>query len=140
VAEKERIGWWAARAPQSYGNDQLALHAIGRLGARDLAYAPDTAMVPQSVANGWAEHLLKRAIPGNSYLDWALRELGRKTGDRLVQIDDVIRKKILEVFKKKHRKKSFIDPLVKTAKLNDKDLAEFTGESLPSGFVWVKDS
>jgi hypothetical protein len=140
VAEKERIGWWAARAPQSYGNDQLALHAIGRLGARDLAYAPDTAMVPQSVANGWAEHLLKRAVPGNSYLDWALRELGRKTGDRLVQIDDVIRKKILEVFKKKHRKKSFIDPLVKTAKLNDKDLAEFTGESLPSGFVWVKDS
>ncbi|GAB4266914.1 MAG: Hsp70 family protein [Candidatus Rifleibacteriota bacterium] len=140
VSEKERLGWWAVRNPQSYGKDQLALHAVGRLGARDLAYAPDTAMVPQSVANAWAEHLLKKAFPGNSYLDWALRELGRKTGDRLVQIDDIIRKRIIDVFKKKHRKKSFIDPLVKTARLDDKELAEFTGESLPSGFVWVKDN
>jgi molecular chaperone DnaK (HSP70) len=140
VEEKERLGWWAVRAPQSYGNDQLALHAIGRLGARDLAYAPDTAMVTRHVAEAWAEHLLKRAVPGNSYLDWALRELGRKTGDRLVQIDDVIRKNIVDILKKKHRKKSFIEPLLKAGKLNDKDLAEFTGESLPSGFVWVKEN
>ncbi|MFZ5951487.1 MAG: Hsp70 family protein [Candidatus Rifleibacteriota bacterium] len=140
VAEKERLGWWAVRSPQSYGNDQLALHAVGRFGARDLAYAPDTALVPQSVANGWAEHLLKKAIPGNSYLDWALREIGRKTGDMLVQIDDQLRKSIIEVFKKKHRKKGFIDPLLKAARLDDKDLAEFAGESLPSGFVWVKDN
>jgi hypothetical protein len=139
VAEKERLGWWAVRTPQSYGNDQLALHTVGRLGARDLAYAPDTAMVPQSVAEAWAEHLLKKAIPGNSYLDWALRELGRKTGDKLVQINDVLRKKIVDLFKKKHRKKSFINPLLKAGKLDEKDLAEFIGESLPSGFVWVKE-
>lgn len=137
--EKERIGWWAARSPISYGKDALALHAIGRFGARDLAYAPETALLPQSVANEWAEHLLKRAIPGNSYLDWALRELGRKTGDKLIQIDDVIRKKIIDVFKQKHRKKAFIQPLLKAARLKEKDLAEFTGESLPSGFLWVKD-
>lgn len=140
VAEKERLGWWIARSPQSFGNDQLALHALGRFGARDLAYASDTAMVPQSVANAWAEYLLKRAFPGNSYLDWALREIGRKTGDMLVQIDDVLRKNIVDAFKKKHRKKAFIDPLLKAAKLNEKDLAEYAGESLPSGFVWVKDS
>ncbi len=140
VAEKERIGWWIARSPQSFGNDQLALHALGRFGARELAYASDTAMVPQSVANAWTEHLLKRAVPGNSYLDWALREIGRKTGDMLVQIDDVLRKNIVDIFKKKHRKKAFIDPLLKAARLDEKDLAEYAGESLPSGFVWVKDS
>jgi hypothetical protein len=66
VAEKERIGWWIAKAPPSYGVDSVALHALGRMGAAQLAYAPDSAMVPQSVANGWAEHLLKKAIPGNS--------------------------------------------------------------------------
>lgn len=140
VQEKERLGWWAARSPQSFGKDQLALHAVGRFGARELAYAPDTAMIPQSIANSWVEHLLKRAIPGNSYLDWALREIGRKTGDRLVQVDDVLRKNIVDVFKKKQRKKAFMDPILKAARLNEKDLAELTGESLPSGFVWVKDS
>ncbi len=140
VAEKERIGWWIAKAPPSYGNDSVALGALARLGARELAYAPDTAMVPQSVANAWVEHLLKKALPGNSYLDTALREIGRKTGDRLVQIDDLLRKNILDVFKKKMRKKSFIQPLLKAARLDDRDLAELTGESLPSGFIWVKDS
>lgn len=139
VSEKERLGWWIAKAPPSYGNDSVALGALARFGARELAYAPDTAMVSQSVVNAWAEHLLKKAIPGNSYLDTALREIGRKTGDRLVQIDDVLRKGILDVFKKKMRKKAFIQPLLKAASLDEKELAEFTGENLPSGFVWVKD-
>lgn len=140
VAEKERIGWWIAKAPPSYGIDSIALHALGRIGARELAYAPDSAMVPQAIANAWAEHLLKKAIPGNSYLDSALREIGRKTGDRLVQIDDLLRKSILDVFKKKLRKKAFIQPLLKATQLEDKELAEMIGEALPSGFVWVKDS
>lgn len=140
VAEKERIGWWIVKAPPSYGVDAVALSALARLGARELAYAPDSAMVSQAVANGWVEQLLKKAIPGNSYLDSALREIGRKTGDRLVQIDDLLRKNILDVFKKKLRKKAFIQPLLKAARLEDKDLAEITGEALPSGFVWVKDS
>jgi hypothetical protein len=51
----------------------------------------------------------------------------------------VLRKKIVDLFKKKKRKKNFISPLIKTAKLSDKDLGEFTGDSLPSGFVWVKE-
>jgi molecular chaperone DnaK (HSP70) len=139
VSEKERLGWWIAKAPMSYGKDALALHALGRLGARDLSYAPETNLIPQAIANDWANHLIRKAFPGNSYLDWALRELGRKTGDRLVQIDDVLRKNIVDIFKKKHRKKAFIKPLLKAARLADKDLAEFIGESLPSGFVWVKD-
>lgn len=139
VDEKERLGWWIARSPLSYGNDMLALYALGRIGARDLAYASESSMVSQSVTNAWTDHLLRRAIPGNSYLDSALRELARKTGDRLVQIDDELRKKVLDTFKKKNRKRTFIKPLVKVAKLNESELAEFIGESLPSGFLWVKD-
>ncbi|MDD3146818.1 MAG: Hsp70 family protein [Candidatus Riflebacteria bacterium] len=140
VAEKERIGWWIIKAPTSYGVDAVALSTLARLGARELAYAPDSALVGQAVANAWVEQLLKKAIPGNSYLDTALREIGRKTGDRLVQIDDLLRKSILDIFKKKLRKKAFIQPLLKAVRLEEKDLAELVGESLPSGFVWVKDN
>ena len=49
-------------------------------------------------------------------------------------------KGILDVFKKKVRKKAFIQPLLKAARLEDRELAEIIGEALPSGFVWVKDS
>lgn len=140
VEEKQRLGNWILLAPLSFGADSVALAALARLGARELAYAPDNLMVPQVTANAWAQTLLKKAIPGNSYLDTALREIGRKTGDRLVQIEDNLRKEILDVFKKKLRKKNFIQPLLKAVKLEEKDLQEITGEVLPSGFIWVKDN
>ena len=140
IEEKIRLGDWLLKAPLSFTTDTVALSALGRIGARELTYAPDNMMVPQRVANEWAMTLIKKAVPGNSYLDTALREIGRKTGDRLVQIDDIIRKDIVDIFKKKLRKKSFIQPLLKTVKLEEKDLQEITGEALPSGFIWVKDN
>lgn len=137
--EKERLGWKIIQTPMCYGVDASSLVTLGRLGTRILTYAPDSAMVSKSVADAWAEALIKKAFPGSSFLDTALRELGRKTGDRLVQIDDNIRKNIIEIFKKKQRKKQFIQPILKAAKLEDKDLAEITGDVLPSGFVWAKE-
>lgn len=140
IDEKKRLGDWILKAPLSFTTDAVALAALGRLGARELAYAPDSLMVPQKTANEWAVALLKKSVPGNSYLDTALREIGRKTGDRLVQIDDELRKQILELFKKKLRKKAFIQPILKAVKLEEKDLQEISGEALPSGFIWVKDN
>ncbi|MDD2623509.1 MAG: Hsp70 family protein [Candidatus Riflebacteria bacterium] len=137
--EKERLGNRIINTPMSYGVDAISLAVLSRLGGRILTYAPDSAMVSKEVADSWAAALLKKAIPGNSYLDTALRELGRKTGDRLVQIDDLIRKDIIDIFKKKQRKNAFLKPLIKAAKLEDNDLAEITGEALPSGVVWVKE-
>ena len=140
VEEKIELGNLILDTPMSFGVDMVALSTLARLGARELAYAPDSMMVPPSVANEWASKLLRKAIPGSSYLDTALREIGRKTGDRMVQIEDPLRKEILDVFKKKLKKKNFIKPLLKAVKLEENDLQEITGEALPSGFIWVKDN
>ncbi|NLI74913.1 MAG: Hsp70 family protein [Candidatus Riflebacteria bacterium] len=140
VPEKERLGWWALKAPLSFGRDAVALYAVGRLGARLLAYGPPEGIIHQSVANQWVEFLLPRSVSGGgSYLDWALRELGRKTADRLVRIDDVLRKRIVDQFRKAGKKKAFLDPLLEVHDLQADDYAQFCGESLPSGFVWVQD-
>jgi molecular chaperone DnaK (HSP70) len=140
VEEKKDLGNLILETPMSFGVDSVALSTLARLGARELVYAPDSLMVPPSVANDWAAKLLRKAMPGNSYLDTALREIGRKTGDRMVQIEDQLRSDILDIFKKKLKKKNFIKPLLKAVKLEENDLQEITGEVLPSGFVWVKDS
>jgi molecular chaperone DnaK (HSP70) len=140
VEEKINLGNLILETPMSFGLDVVSLSTLARLGARELAYAPDSLMVPPSVANQWASKLLRKALPGSSYLDTALREIGRKTGDRMVQIEDQLRKEILDVFKKKLKKKNFIKPLLKAVKLEENDLQEITGEVLPSGFVWVKDN
>lgn len=142
IEEKIRIGTWILRAPGTWGRDQIALYTLGRLGARVMSYAPPTMLVPVTTVSEWAEQLLKRgpAPAGSSYADWALREFGRKTGDRLVQVDDALRKRIFERLKTGDRKKSFLQPLLEVQVLQADDLAEFCGERLPSGFVWVSES
>ncbi len=138
---KTRLGSWILRAPGSFGRDQLALYALGRLGSRVMSYAPPTALVPVVTVSEWAGMLLRRGpSPAvGSYIDWALREFGRKTGDRLVQIDDAVRKTIIERLKANDRKKSFLHPLLEIQTLQADDLAEFCGERLPSGFLWVSE-
>lgn len=141
VEEKIRLGGWILQAPGSYGRDQLALYTLGRFGARVLSYAPPTTLVPVAVVSNWTELLLRRGpLPsGSSYADWALREFGRLTGDRLVQIDDALRKQIIDRLRAADRKKGFIQPLLEQQILQADELAEFCGERLPSGFVWVID-
>ncbi len=139
VSEKERLGWWILRAPASFGRDPVALYALGRMGAREMSYAGSTLLVPQATVQSWTEGLLQYPDTTASYFDWALRELGRKTGDRLVQIDDATRKRIVDLFKKRNRKKQFLTPLIEIRRLAAEDYADFCGETLPSGFVWVRE-
>jgi len=140
VGEKERFGWLALKSPISFAGDAVALYAVGRLGARMLSYAPPEFLIHQAVANQWTEFLLVRnASAGGSYQDLALRELGRKTSDRLSRIDDVLRKRIIDLFKKTGKKKSFFAPLLDVQEFKADDYATLCGEELPSGFVWVKD-
>ncbi|HNV72143.1 MAG TPA: hypothetical protein PKO06_20720, partial [Candidatus Ozemobacteraceae bacterium] len=72
-------------------------------------------------------------------LEWALREMGRRCADRLIQIDDTVRKRIIDRFKKENRKRGFIAPLQEVHHLEPEELTEFLGEALPSGFIWARD-
>lgn len=138
VSTKERLGTWIAKYPPTFSKDLVALYALGRLGARDLLYADHTLLVSQGFVQQWTEELLKHSTANLSYLDWALRELGRKVGDRLVQIDEQLRRKIIELLKKHARKKEFIAPLHTIKRAEEADFAESVGEAMPSGFVWLR--
>jgi len=65
--------------------------------------------------------------------------MGRRCADRLIQIDDTVRKRIIDRFKKENRKRGFIAPLQEVHHLEPEELTEFLGEALPSGFIWARD-
>lgn len=138
VQEKVRLGNLIINNPLSYSKDCVALYALGRLGARVMAYATQSDIVHAEIANKWAEELYNRHHTSpSSYLEWALRELARKTSDRHTRIDDTLRKKIIEMFKKQNKKKSFIQPLLEVQTFSDYDYEQFFGENLPSGIVII---
>ncbi|MBF0498819.1 MAG: Hsp70 family protein [Candidatus Riflebacteria bacterium] len=139
VSEKERLGTWITKAPPTFSRDTVALYALGRLGARELSYADHTLLVSRTVCQNWAVELIKHGAANISYLDWALKELGRKVGDLLVQIDEQTRRRIIEQLKRNNRKKEFLAPLHNIRRLEESEIAESFGEALPNGFLWVRD-
>ncbi|HNV72144.1 MAG TPA: hypothetical protein PKO06_20725, partial [Candidatus Ozemobacteraceae bacterium] len=66
ATEKERLGSWILKAPTTFSRDAMALMALGRLGARVLAYADHTHLVPRTTAQSWVESLLPRTIAGSA--------------------------------------------------------------------------
>ena len=140
VAVKTRLGDAIFQQPATFGRDTVALYALGRLGGRRLLYADQTLIVAPTTAQSWVERLFKYGHTQNSYLDWALKEIGRKTGDRLTQIDDLTRKRLVDLLKKHGRKKEFLAPLLHLEAWRPEDFAEGVGDQLPNGFVWVKDT
>ncbi|MBF0547661.1 MAG: Hsp70 family protein [Candidatus Riflebacteria bacterium] len=139
VSLKEKIGAGIIQTPFSFSRDTISLYTLGRLGARELLYADHTFLVPRETVTKWAQELLKRVSMKISYLDWALREYGRKTGDRMVQVEEATRKLIIDSLKVHDRKKDFMAPLYGIKRLEASDFAESCGETLPSGFLWVRD-
>ncbi|MFZ2956299.1 MAG: Hsp70 family protein [Candidatus Ozemobacteraceae bacterium] len=139
VSEKERLGNWITKAPPTFSRDMVALYALGRLGARELSYADHTLLVSGVSAQNWAVELLRHGSANISYLDWALKELGRKVGDRLVQIDEQTRRRIVEQLKRNNRKKDFLAPLHHVRRLEETEIADSFGEALPNGFLWVRE-
>jgi hypothetical protein len=69
--------------------------AIGRLGAREPAYGPLNTVVPPAEASDWIERLLAGGDNG-AMLQFAVVNLARRTNDRFRDIDDELRRRVLE--------------------------------------------
>jgi hypothetical protein len=85
------------------------LYALGRLGTRNPSYASATLTVDSQTVEAWTEILMRHLSSGGSYLEWALREFSRKTGDRLTEIKPELRKSVVELFKSDTERKLLLN-------------------------------
>ncbi len=98
IANKHRLGdELVRRLADVKTRDDLGVWALGRIGARVPLYGPLNLVVPPSKVKDWLTPLLAWSPAELDKAAFALAQLGRRTGDRVRDLDDATRAKLVEV-------------------------------------------
>ncbi len=130
---KAELGDAALAFPPKLGAvSNIALWAVGRLGARIPMYGPLNLQVSAEQAQAWLEQLIGTP-PRHAYTLFAVMQLSRLTGDRYRDIDDRVRDKTLEYLHTHDAPEHFIALVREGGALDQQEQTMLFGESLPSG-------
>jgi hypothetical protein len=116
------------------------LWCLGRLGARVLLFGPANATVPLATAARWAEALLARPYaPGREAADaiFALAQLGRVSGDRVRDLDEPLRARILARLAELGADETTLRPVREYHELETEQQGQALGDALPVGLRLV---
>lgn len=111
--------------------------ALGRIGARTPLYAKMNRVVPATKVQQWIEKLLEIEESRGEFF-YTLAELAKKCGDRVLDIEEPLREKLLKRFEA-HPEIAGISALSQMLKevvtLNPSLQKHYFGDSLPPGII-----
>ena len=111
------------------------LWALSRLGARELLYGPVDRVIPPAEVVGWIERLLGYDRSNPITIARAISRMARQTNDRIRDLDEKTRSRVLNWMQGNELPSDLIDPVRMTMPLAHQDQKAMFGESLPSGII-----
>jgi len=108
--------------------------ALSRIGARELLYGSADRVIPPHEAASWIEAILSQDWHEIKPVGAALSLMGRKTGDRMRDIEDALRERII-IWLEQHDLNSHVRFLKEAVSMEMPEQNAMFGESLPSGIV-----
>ena len=111
------------------------LWALSRLGARELLYGPVDRVIPPAEVVTWIERLLGYDRSNPITIARAVSRMARKTNDRIRDLDEKNRSKVLNWMQSNELPSDLVDPVRMTLPLARQDQKAMFGESLPSGII-----
>ena len=106
--------------------------ALGRLGARVPFYGPADQVVDRQAAESWIEQLLARGPHWSRDETLATVELARRSGDRVRDIDETLRERVLDALQSVDADDHLIELVRDGGRLRPREQALVFGESLPA--------
>jgi hypothetical protein len=141
VKHKEALGTTLLKPLKRSPVPTYAFWALTRLGARALLYGPLNAVVHHQIAERWLDAILGFE-PGNQSerMAWAfcLAQLARRTGQRVLDVDDSHRNSVLTVLRSLHVPRGWARMVEEIAEPEGEEQSQMFGESLPIGLRLVK--
>lgn len=134
VGKKAELGAWVASrlaAPDTAGGPWA--WALGRLGARVPVHLAAHRVVSAETAEAWIALLLSVDARQHDTAAFALALLARKTGDRVRDVDDAVRAKVLAHFETLGAPEAWRQLVSEIVQLSAADEARALGDSLPVG-------
>ncbi len=109
------------------------LWALGRLGARHLAYGTVIHVLPKEIVEEWIEALIEQKGLDKMKLAFVFGQLARKTEYRELNVSSSMTYKILKQYEGNGEHERLKALLTESSLLSEKEQEEVFGESLPLG-------
>ncbi len=136
VSEKVEAGEWILARLEQEGPAPHLLWAIGRLGARVPFYGSGHACVPAPAAEEWIGRLLAPAM-ARPEIGFALAQLGRRSGDRVRDVDEAVRARVLAALAETRAPEDMAAMVREVEEASEEEERRIFGESLPPGLRLV---
>jgi hypothetical protein len=110
----------------------------GRLGARVPLYGSAHKTVAVGTVEQWIEGLLQAGVQKIDGGPFALAQMARKTGDRLRDISEGLRGRVVEGLRSAGASETWVEMVERTVELKGADESRVFGDSLPIGLQLVQ--
>jgi hypothetical protein len=106
--------------------------ALGPIGTRMPVYGPLNGGVPIDVASRWLGALMGVRVP-DEVDKLAVLQLARRTGDRYWDVDERLRREVIDWLDGHHAPTHFAELVATVGTLDRQEQGRVFGESLPKG-------
>jgi hypothetical protein len=111
---------------------QALVWALGRVGSRTPVYGPLNTVVPVAVVGRWLDRLMRVREP-TDVDKLAVMQMARRTGDRYRDLDDKLRREVLDWMQDHDAPKHFTELVIERGTLDGEEQGRVFGEALPQG-------
>ena len=135
--QKQQLGEWFLKRLQKASEPAHTWWAVGRIGARVPFHASTHFVVSADTASLWLEQILKvdwKKIPQAGF---AATLIARMSGDRVRDIDDEMRARVISQLKATKAPASWLEMVESVKELDASEEQQIFGEALPPGLTLI---
>jgi len=137
VNDKIRLGGWLLKRLEKAGEPEQSWWALGRVGARILFHGNNHDVISPDIASQWLQQLLMVDWKKQAQAGFAATLLSRRCDDRARDIDDELRKRVLDKLKQSKAPASWQEMVAEFKVLDEQQEKQMFGEALPPGLKLI---
>lgn len=139
VGDKAQLGEWLLKRLEKAGEPDQSWWALGRVGARVLFHGSSHEVIPVDIAAEWLQRLLAIDWKKQSQAGFAAALLARRCNDRVRDIDDDMRRLVLDKLKQAKAPVSWQQMVSDYTPLDEQQERQIFGEALPPGLKLLEE-
>ncbi|MDD5580673.1 MAG: hsp70 family protein [Methylobacter sp.] len=140
VNKKIQLGEWLLKRLQKASEPDQTWWAVGRIGARMPFHGSSHNVIPAHIVDKWMRQILLEDWKKIPQAGFAATLISRMSGDRARDIDEKMRRQVIEKLKLNKAPSSWIDMVEHVKELDEKEEKQVFGEALPPGLKLIRKS
>lgn len=137
VDKKIQLGEWLLKRLQKSSEPSQTWWAVGRIGARMPFHGSSHNVIPADTVCLWLKQILAEDWKKTPQAGFAATLIARMSGDRARDIDENMRRQIIEKLKSSKAPASWIEMVEQLKELDEKEEKQIFGEALPPGLKLI---